>query len=142
VFTVDATSAELRDAPLSRAVDRFAAATEARLRQDPAGCGDGCRYQVSWVDPEYLGSQGYSLAVELRRRGLDVGVPPREAPRTGDHWVVDDRDADAVVRVAVTDRAIASARSEPGAERLAYAEAGGGYHPAAVFLLPPLRHAS
>jgi hypothetical protein len=42
----------------------------------------------------------------------------------------------------VTDRAIASARSEPGAERLAYAEAGGGYHPAAVFLLPPLRHAS
>jgi hypothetical protein len=137
LFTVDATSAELRDAPLSGAVDRLAAATEARLRQDPARCGDRCRYQVSWEDPMYLGSPAYSLIVELERRGFDAGAPPQEAAHVGDHWVLDTSDADAVVRVVVTDRAIASTRSRPGAEQLAYVDPGEGYRPAAVFLLPP-----
>jgi hypothetical protein len=134
LFTVDARSAELRDAPLSRSVDRLAAATEARLREDPAGCRDRCRYQVSWEDPRYLGSQGYSMVVELARRGFDVGAPPREAPHVGQHHAVDDREADAIIRVVVTDRSIESARSLPDSEELAYVDPGGGYHPAAVFL--------
>jgi hypothetical protein len=122
LFAFDAASAELYNAPLSRELDRLAAATEARLDEDPAGCGDRCRYQVGWTDTTYLGAQGYSLVVELRRRGFDAGAPPREAGLLGDQWVVDDGEADAAVRLVVSDRLIEATRSLPGAEQIAYAD--------------------
>jgi hypothetical protein len=121
-FAVDAAGAEMPDERLSVGLDRMADAVAERLEADPYGCGDGCRYLVTWADPIYLGSQGYGMVVELERRGIDAAARPQEAIGVRDHRVIDPADADATIHVAVTDEAIDGARAQPGAELVAYVE--------------------
>ena len=119
-FAVDAAGAEMPDERLSVGLDRMADAVVERLDADPYGCGDECRYLVTWADPIYIGSQGYGMVVELERRGIDAAARPQEAVGVRDHRVIDPADADATIHVAVTDEAIDGARAEPGAELVAY----------------------
>lgn len=122
VFGADAASAEMRDATLSGALRELVAATVARLEEDPAGCGDDCRYQVTWTDPLYLGGQGEGMLMALERQGFRVGAQEGYILSVRDHRVVSPDEVDAVIHVAVTDAVIADARAQRGAEELAYVD--------------------
>lgn len=120
-FVADARHAEMRDSFLSRRLDLTAAATSDYLADDPAGCGEHCRYQVSWADAVHVGSEGAGLLVELERRGFDVGAPPTLANAVRRHRVIEEDEADAVIHLAVGEDAIEQAAELPGAvEILSY----------------------
>lgn len=119
LLTVDAGRADMDGAALSRRLDHEAAATLDYLAGDPAGCGDSCRYQVTWTDNIYVGSEGAGLLLELERRGLDVGAGPAFATAVRGHRVIPEDSADAVVHVAVTQDAIDQARQQPDTVEIA-----------------------
>jgi hypothetical protein len=71
VFLGQVGSAEVSEPWATRAVDAIVPATVAALTDDSAPDGP---YLVTWGDPVYFGSQGWALANELHRAGLDVGT--------------------------------------------------------------------
>jgi hypothetical protein len=94
-------------------------ATLAALDDDPAGCGDDCRYLLTWSDAYYNGTHAYGLLVELERRGYDVNALPALEDSVRSHRLLRPENADAVIHLAVGQDAIADARRRPGAEELA-----------------------
>lgn len=120
LFTFDAASAEMIHPDLGRALDRLAARTTDGLEEDPVGCGNDCRYVVSVVDPINMSGQAMGLIVELERQGIPVRVQPSQETGVRSHRVMDPAKADAIVHLAATGPAIASARDRPGAIELAY----------------------
>ena len=78
----------------------------------PGGGRDG-RYLVTWDDPLYLGSRGYSLFNELDREGFDVGAPSFFRGGVTRHRVLTPEQATAGIHVA-TGSNIAVWAARPG----------------------------
>jgi hypothetical protein len=122
LFTFDAASAEMDRDDLTQDLDELAAATEHRLAGDPAGCGDDCRYIVTFADPVSLGSPAFGLMVELERQGIDVGAASHQEVGVRSHRVMEPAEADAVIHLARSEPAIERAREVPGSEEIAYVD--------------------
>lgn len=75
LFALDASRIKTPDARASHAIGQVVAPTVAALSKSSVpGGGRRGRYLVTWGDPLYLGSQGWTLANELRRSGFEVGT--------------------------------------------------------------------
>jgi hypothetical protein len=83
---------------------------EALEDAEGAATGHNGRYEVTWSDAFYFGSQGYGVVSELERAGFDVGAAfPWHVPIT-DHRVRDPDETTAIVHLATgifVDRLIA-----------------------------------
>jgi hypothetical protein len=77
---------------------------------------------VSWSDPVSLGGPGFSLVLELERRGYDVGATEDYRLSVRDHRVVDPDEADAEIHVAFGVGAVDVARTHPGAREIAFVD--------------------
>jgi hypothetical protein len=122
MFAFDAAYTEVPAARLTRTLRGVAPDAVAALTADdaPGGGPDG-RYLVRWVDPIAIGEHGWGLFDELERVGLDVYVDPASATGAGDHRVLDEADATAVVSV-VGGPYIDEFRARPGVTEIAYFE--------------------
>ena len=136
-FTVDSAHAEMFDAELATAIDTVSAETAGRLADDPAGCGDDCRYMVTFTDPVHLVSPVFGLLLELEKRGYDVGADAEREVAVRSHRVVDLDEADAVILLTVGEEAIAGWTGKAGAEEVARVDPPGEEEPLAVFLVEP-----
>lgn len=139
VLTRDASSIEMDDEELAGAVDHVSRRIEARLADDPAGCGDDCRYLVTFTDPVNLVSPTFGVQVDLERHGYDVGINPYYRVGVRDHRLMEPDEADAEIQVAYGEEAIAQWRAMPEAEELGSADATVGGPVAAFLVIPPLR---
>jgi hypothetical protein len=77
---------------------------------------------VSWSDPVSLGGPGFSLVLELERRGYDVGTTEDHRLSVRDHRVVTADEADAEIHVAFGVGAVDVARTHPGAREIAFVD--------------------
>lgn len=119
LFAVKAPDTEMAGADLSATLSELAGPTLDRLRDDPAGCGDGCRYFVSWVDPVDLGSLGYGMVLELERSGFVARTDPYEGEAVRFHRTTHLDQTDAEVHVAIGDNDIRAWQLRDDAEQLA-----------------------
>lgn len=106
------------NASSARIVPEVIAALAARAPNDPIGAGDRPRYLVTWEDPQYLGSRGFTLMNELERAGFDVGGPFDLRTTVTRHRVRSPSEATAQVHLAVGPT-IAPWTTRPGSERIA-----------------------
>jgi hypothetical protein len=79
-------------------------------------------FLVSWSDPVSLGGPGFSLVLELERRGYDVGATEDYRLSVRDHRVLDPDEADAEIHVAYGVGAVDVARTHPGAREIAFVD--------------------
>jgi hypothetical protein len=79
-------------------------------------------FLVSWSDPVSLGGPGFSLVLELERRGYDVGATEEYRLSVRDHRVVEPDEADAEIHVAFGVGAVDVARTHPGAREIAFVD--------------------
>ncbi len=121
----------LRDAPSTEFHDQEAFSAEFAEVVHPTvdaiedgtvpGGPDGT-FLVSWSDPVSLGGPGFSLVLELERRGYDVGASEDYRLSVRDHRVVAADEADAEIHVAFGVGAVDVARTHPGARELAFVD--------------------
>jgi hypothetical protein len=117
-----AISVDPPEAHLSSTLGRVASPTVAALeRGEGAATGQDGRYQVTWDDAYYFGSQGFGLVSELERAGFDAGLSETFHVPITDHRVIDAEDATATVHL-VTGRYIEPWRALPEAVEVAYVE--------------------
>ena len=86
-----------------------------------AATGHDGRYQVTWSDVAYFGSQGYGLVNELERRGFDVGVNSLFRVPVTPQRVMDAAQSTAEVHFA-TGSYIDEWKSKPGVVEVAYVD--------------------
>ena len=79
-------------------------------------------FLVSWSDPVSLGGPGFSLVLELERRGYEAGTTRDYRLSVRDHRVLDATEADAEIHVAFGVGAVDQARSRPGAREIAFVD--------------------
>ena len=118
LFAVDAASTEMPNHQLSDHVRHVTPPIVAALDDDPAGCGNDCRYVVTSNDPITFGYEETGLIVALERQGLDAYATPNKSFVVRPHRVIDPDDADARIHLAVGEIAISEANREPGARHL------------------------
>jgi hypothetical protein len=121
----------LRDAPSTEIHDQEAFSAEFAEVVHPTvdaiedgtvpGGPDGT-FLVSWSDPVSLGGPGFSLVLELERRGYDVGASEDYRLSVRDHRVIAADEADAEIHVAFGVGAVDVARTHPGARELAFVD--------------------
>jgi hypothetical protein len=121
----------LRDAPSTEIHDQEAFSAEFAEVIHPTvdaiedgtvpGGPDGT-FLVSWSDPVSLGGPGFSLVLELERRGYDVGAAEDYRLSVRDHRVVTADEADAEIHVAFGVGAVDVARTHPGAREIAFVD--------------------
>jgi hypothetical protein len=120
--TGDAFDAEAPNSRVSGALRELAPATALALDGgDVPGVGGDGRYLVTWRDPLDLGSAGFSLLLDLERRGFDVRAP-RDSDyevAVGAHRTMSPGEADAEIHIAVGDPAIDDWRARREAEEVA-----------------------
>lgn len=86
----------------SRALGRVASpAIESLERSAVPGLGRDGRYLVTWRDPMSIEGQGWGLANEMLRAGLDVGLPPVYARNLAGDRARTPSEATAVVHLSV-----------------------------------------
>jgi hypothetical protein len=117
LFAVDAASTEMPNHQLGDHVRQMTPPIVATLDDDPAGCGNDCRYLVTSNDPVTLGT---GLIVALERQGLDVYAIPNTGFIVRPHRVIEPDDADARIHLAIGEIAISEANREPGARKLTH----------------------
>ena len=121
----------LRDAPSTEIHDQEAFSAEFAEVVHPTvdaiedgtvpGGPDGT-FLVSWSDPVSLGGPGFSLVLELERRGYDAGASEDYRLSVRDHRVIAADEADAEIHVAFGVGAVDVARTHPGARELAFVD--------------------
>lgn len=124
VFSGVATVRAARISPVavesSRALGRVASPAIAALeRSDVPGLGPDGRYLVTWKDPMSVEGQGWGLANEMLRAGLDVGLPPIYARSLAGDRARSPSEATAVVHLSVGPD-IDTWRRCPGAREIAH----------------------
>jgi hypothetical protein len=121
----------LRDAPSTDILDQepFSAEFAEVIQPTVAAIEDGTiaggpdgTIVVSWSDPVSLGGPGFSLVLELERRGYDVGATEGYRLSVRDHRVVKPDEADAEIHVAFGVGAVDVARTHPGAREIAFVD--------------------
>ena len=127
LFSLDAARSHVPSEAQSSQLRELIGPTVAGLKGDPAGCGDDCRYVVTWVDPYTLGGQAFGLLAELEGEGLDARSPGdvdvgSVDTGVGNHRFISLTEADAEVHLAVGVDAIEAARARPGSNELAYVD--------------------
>jgi hypothetical protein len=84
------------------------------------GGGPDETFLMTWVDPVHLGGPGFSLMLELERRGFDVRAPASMRLGVRGHRVASSDQVDATIHVAIGVPAIEEARARTDARELAY----------------------
>ena len=121
----------LRDAPSTEIHEQEAYSAEfaevigptvAAIEDGTVPGGPDGTFLVSWSDPVSLGGPGFSLVLELERRGYDAGATRDYRLSVRDHRVVDDDEADAEIHVAFGVGAVDQARVHPGAREVAFVD--------------------
>jgi len=125
LFSIDTAHSAMPSGAQSSQLRELVGPTVAGLKEDPAGCGDDCRYVVTWVDPFTLAGQGLGMLAELEGEGFDArtaGDVGSVDTGVGHHRLVSLTDADAEVHLAVGIDAIEAARARPGSNELAHVD--------------------
>jgi hypothetical protein len=126
-FSVDAAGTEPSGGEESRTIAPLIAATVDRLRSDPAGCGDDCRYLLTWDDTTVIGNGGAGIILALEHHGIDARAHPIQVDVMRSR-IINPAKADAEVHFAMGDKAIEFWDDRLDAVRIAY-RAGDPEHP-------------
>jgi hypothetical protein len=119
-FAVNASDTDVPNPPVTHTVGKVAGPTVAALAAGTVpGGGRNGHYLVTWDDNMSLGGRGYSLLLELERRGFHAGGAEINKVGITPHRVVRPRDATAEVHL-VSGVAIDAWAKHPGVVRVAY----------------------
>jgi hypothetical protein len=135
-FAVDSAFTSPEDAALARGMVELSGATGDALADDPAGCGDDCRYSLQFTDPVHIVSPVFGLLLDLEKQGYDVRAEPGRESSVRPHRIADPATTDGVLHLVVTDDSIDELAGLPGFRRLAEVDPPGDEPPVAVFLAP------
>jgi len=100
-LTVDAARTELPSRALQAQVDTLADDVVEALAADPVGCGEDCRYVLTWRDVPDAASQSLGLLDRLVGEGYDAGLGHRAEATFVSHHVVDPDEADAILKLVI-----------------------------------------
>jgi hypothetical protein len=118
----DAPATDVSEKEVSDVFAQVIGPTIAAIEDGTVPGGPDATILVSWSDPIALGGPGYSMILELERRGYDAGAWDTFHLAVRDHRVVDVDEADVELHVAYGAASVDQARTHPGAREIAFVD--------------------